>query len=134
MTVPRFWRRINQRYRLIGTECGNCGNSYYPPRELCPRCRRRGDIVEKEFSGEGEVVSYTVVHEAGEEYDGTPPYVLAVIQLDEGPRVTSQVVDDAEDVEIGRRVEPCFRRIGDEGEQGMIHYGTKFELAEDQTD
>ncbi|MDY6774674.1 MAG: Zn-ribbon domain-containing OB-fold protein [Halobacteria archaeon] len=127
MTVPRFWRKINQRYRTVGTECKTCGTAYFPPRSLCPDCRRDGEIVEKEFSGEGEVVSYTRVHDPGEDYEGTVPYTLAVVELDEGARMTGQVV---EDVEIGDRVETSFRRIGQDGEEGMIHYGTKFEPLE----
>jgi len=123
MTAPRFWRNIQQRYRLAGTECRNCGTAYFPPRNLCPECRRAGDIDELEFDGEGEVVAATVVHEAVGDYDSETPYTLAVIELDEGARITTQVV---EEVEVGDRVEACFRRVSDEGDEGIVQYGTKF--------
>jgi hypothetical protein len=123
MTAPRFWRKINQRYRLVGTECRTCGTAYFPPRDLCPDCRRDGDIVGKEFSGKGEVVTATVVHDAITDYDSETPYTLAVVELEEGARVTAQVVGEAE---VGDEVEPCFRRISDEGEEGIVQYGTKF--------
>lgn len=123
MTAPRFWRKINQRYRLVGTECRTCGTAFFPPRDLCPDCRRDGDIVGKEFSGEGEVVSATVVHDAITDYDSETPYTLAVVELEEGARITAQVVGEAE---VGDSVEPCFRRISDEGEEGIVQYGTKF--------
>jgi uncharacterized OB-fold protein len=127
MTAPRFWRNIQQRYRLVGTECRTCGTAYFPPRELCPDCRRDGDVVEKEFSGEGEVVSATVVHDAVGDYDAETPYTLAVVELDEGARLTAQVVGDGgDDVGTGDRVEACFRRVSDQGEEGIVQYGTKF--------
>jgi hypothetical protein len=130
MAVPRFWRNINQRYRNVGTECRNCDTAYFPPRKLCPNCRRDGEIVEREFSGEGEVVSHTVVHDPGEDYDGSQPYTLAIVELDEGPRITTQIVGDG-DVAIGDRVERVFRKVGEEGTAGMIHYGTKFTPTDD---
>ncbi|MCX2818673.1 MAG: putative OB-fold protein [Methanobacteriota archaeon] len=127
MTAPRFWRNIEQRYRLVGTECRTCETAYFPPRELCPDCRRGGDVVEKEFSGEGEVVSATVVHEAVGDYDSETPYTVAVVELEEGARLTTQVVDDGEDdVEPGDSVEACFRRVSDQGDEGIVQYGTRF--------
>ncbi|MFB6283471.1 MAG: Zn-ribbon domain-containing OB-fold protein [Halobacteria archaeon] len=129
MTEPRFWRYISERYRLTGTMCRNCGEAYLPPRQICPECRREGDVEKIEFSGEGEVISHTRIHEAGENYQGEIPYSLAIIELEEGARLTAQVVDN--EVETGDRVEPCFRKVGEAGEKGMIHYGTKFELAND---
>ncbi len=128
MTAPRFWRNIEQRYRLVGTECETCGTAYFPPRELCPECRRDGDVVEKEFSGEGQVVSATVVHDAVGDYESETPYTLAVVELDEGTRLTSQVVDsgEGERVEKGDRVEACFRRVSDQGDEGIVQYGTRF--------
>lgn len=123
MTAPRFWRNIQQRYSLAGTKCRTCDTAYFPPRHLCPDCRRDGDIVEKEFSGEGDVVAVTVVHDAIGDYDTETPYTLAVVELDEGARMTAQVVNGAE---VGDRVESCFRRVSDQGQEGIVQYGTKF--------
>ncbi len=127
MTAPRFWRKINQRYRLVGTECRTCDTAFFPPRDLCPECRRESDIAEKAFSGEGEVVTKTVVHDAISDYDAETPYTLAVVELDEGARITAQVVEGDGEVDVGDRVEACFRRVRDEGEEGIVQYGTKFE-------
>jgi uncharacterized OB-fold protein len=52
--------------------------------------------------------------------------VLAIIQLDEGPRMTSQIVCSPGEAKIGMRVKSVFRRIATDGESGIIHYGTKF--------
>jgi len=126
MSVARFWRKIPQRYNLIGTLCESCGRHYFPPRSFCPDCRRGGKIVEYRFPGTGKVVTYTVIRSASEQFENTTPYVLAIIQLDEGPRLTSQVVAKPEDVAVGTRVRSVFRRIMADGDSGVIHYGTKF--------
>ena len=58
MTVARFWRKIPQRYNLIGTKCETCGRHFFPPRTFCPDCRREGKIVDHKFAGKGTVVTY----------------------------------------------------------------------------
>jgi hypothetical protein len=125
-SVARFWRKIPQRYNLVGTRCGTCGRYFFPPRSLCPECRRAGRIVEHQFRGDGTVVTYTVVRSASEQFEHSTPYVLAIIRLDEGPRFTAQLVCSPEEARIGMRVRPVFRRISTDGESGAIHYGTKY--------
>ncbi|MCD1296088.1 transcriptional regulator [Methanocella sp. CWC-04] len=126
MSVPRFWREIPARYNLIGTKCENCGKFYFPPRRLCPECRRNSKMVEYQFNGTGEVVTYSVIYTPGDSWIGKKPYVLAVIKLDEGPHLTSEVICEPSEISIGMRVKKVFRRIGEDGDKGMIHYGTKF--------
>lgn len=126
MSVARFWRKIPQRYNLVGTRCVTCGRYYFPPRSLCPSCRRKGKIIDHQFTGEGSVVTYTIIRTASEQFENTTPYVLAIVQLDEGPRLTAQIAEEPEKVRIGMRVKKVFRRIGTDGRSGVIHYGTKF--------
>ncbi|MFQ6137067.1 MAG: Zn-ribbon domain-containing OB-fold protein [Candidatus Hydrothermarchaeales archaeon] len=127
MSVPRFWRSTTSRYNLIGTSCHNCGGVYFPPKRICPKCRRLGKLGKKKLSGVGEVLTYTVIHAAPEGFDKQVPYVMAIVKLDEGPMLTTQIVDcDVDEVEIGMRVESAFRKIGEGGEDGLIYYGYKF--------
>lgn len=126
MSVPRFWREIPARYNLMGTKCETCGTHYYPPRAWCPSCRRQGKMVEVQYKGTGEVVTYSTIYAPGESWIGGKPYVLAIVKLDEGPFVTTQVICAPEEAKIGMRVKKVFRRIGEDGDKGMIHYGTKF--------
>jgi len=128
--APRFWRHIPQRYNLIGTHCSNCDEYYFPPRDICPNCRRKAQMEDYKFEGTGKVVTYTVIHNSTEDFKRQTPYTLAVIQLDEGPRLTGQVIASPDEVEIGMRVKPVFRILGKEGEKGIIYYGTKFVPAE----
>lgn len=130
MSVSRFWRKIPQRYNLIGTQCTTCGRYFYPPRSLCPDCRRGGKVHDHQFKGEGEIVTYTVIRSASDHFGNSTPYVLAIVKLDEGPNLTAQIVCRPEEAQIGMRVHSVFRRIMADGESGVIHYGTKFVPAE----
>ncbi|MDH7516818.1 MAG: Zn-ribbon domain-containing OB-fold protein [Candidatus Thermoplasmatota archaeon] len=127
--VPRFWREIPQRYNLIANQCGVCDKVYFPTRESCPYCRRKsiGKMKNIKLGGKGEVVTYTIIHEAPEQFEGQAPYPIAVIKLDEGVKLTAQIVDcDPKDVKIGMRVQSTFRKIQEDGSVGAIYYGYKF--------
>lgn len=123
------WRLIPNRYRLIGSHCETCKENFFPVRPICPECRRRGKMVEKKFKGTGKIFSFTTVQVPPEGFELEAPYVLAIVELDEGPRVTAQVVDCTEnDLGFGTPVEMVFRKIQEEGKEGLIHYGFKFKI------
>ncbi len=129
--VPKFWRKIPERYNLIGTKCKNCDSVFFPPRSICPNCRRMSGMESYQLSGKGEIVSYTKIMEPLEGFEDQAPYVLAIIELEEGPRITGQIIDvDPEEVEIGKKVKKMFRRVGEDGKEGMIYYGYKFRLVD----
>ncbi|MDQ7030266.1 MAG: Zn-ribbon domain-containing OB-fold protein [Ardenticatenia bacterium] len=126
MDIPRNWRLRDQRYRLQGTRCASCGAHHFPPRPVCPRCRGR-HVEPYRFTGRGRVYSYTVVYQAPEGFEQYVPYVVALVDLEEGVRVTAQLTDvDPEEVAIGMPVEMVLRKLGEEGERGLILYGYKF--------
>jgi hypothetical protein len=59
------------------------------------------------------------------------PYCMAIIKLDEGPKLTSQIVDcEPKMVKPGMKVKSVFRKLGEDSESGILHYGTKFILKE----
>lgn len=128
-SIPLTWRRIPERYRLIGSRCENCGKHYFPPRSLCPKCRRKGKTRQVQFSGKGKVYSYTTIYSGPSGFEDQVPYVIAMIELEEGARVLGQVVDcKPEDVKVGAKVEKVFRVIQRDDPEGLIHYGFKFRL------
>jgi uncharacterized OB-fold protein len=129
MGVARFWREIPQRYNLIGDKCGSCERVFFPPKESCPYCRRKsmGKMDQIKLSGKGEVVTYTIIHVGPEDFEEQVPYPIAIIKLEEGPRVTAQIVDcKIDEVKIGMKVESTFRKIVQDGSTGAIYYGYKF--------
>ncbi|MCD5425682.1 MAG: Zn-ribbon domain-containing OB-fold protein [Methanosarcinaceae archaeon] len=126
MTVARFWRMQQARYNLKGTHCNSCNEYFYPPRNLCPMCRRTGNVESYKFKGKGQVVTYTVIHTKTEELIHRTPYILAIVKMDEGPRFTTQIIEEPENMSIGMRVKPVFRKLMTDDDKGMIVYGTKF--------
>jgi uncharacterized OB-fold protein len=131
MALARFWRETPSRYNLIGKKCGNCGKVFFPPREICPKCRRAsmGKMEQLQLSGKGKVMSFSIIHDGLPEFHMMIPYTVAIIDLDEGARITGQIVDcKPESVEIGSEVKAVFRKLGEEGPCGIIHYGYKFRL------
>lgn len=127
-SVPLYWRLQKSRYTLTGTKCHTCGTAYFPPKDFCPSCRRRGEIKEFRFSGRGKILSYTVIRIPPEGFEIYTPYAVAIIELKEGTRISGQVIGRPEDVEIGRPVRPVFRKIHEDGNSGLIQYGIKFEI------
>lgn len=129
-SIPLTWRRIPERYRLLGTKCETCGKTFFPRRSVCPKCRRKGKLSELQFSGKGKVYSFTEVTAPPEGFEDQVPYILAVIELDEGARLTGQIVDaHKDDVKMGSRVERVFRIIQRNDPEGLVHYGFKFKLS-----
>ncbi len=138
MSIARFWRETPRRYNLGGSKCTSCGTVYFPPRAVCPVCTHHRQSIEKmvpfQLSGEGTVLSFTVVHDAAEGFEMQTPYVLALVKTPEGPVLTGQVVDvRPEEVAIGFKVRATFRKLREDGRAGVIHYGYKFAPSEDST-
>ncbi|MCK4327569.1 MAG: Zn-ribbon domain-containing OB-fold protein [Candidatus Diapherotrites archaeon] len=126
-SLASVWRRIPQRYRMESTMCETCGTYFFPPRNFCPTCRRKSKIKHYAAKGTGKVYSYTVIHVPQEGFELEIPYVLAVVELDEGAKLTAQLCDvDLEDLKIGMPVEVTFRRISEGKGGGIIHYAYKF--------
>lgn len=128
-TAPRFWRENPSRYNLVGFKCNSCGRSYFPRRVICPICHRKsvGKMEPMKLRGTGKIFSFSEVFDCPEELALQKPYVVAMVEFDEGPRVTGQVIDcDACDLSIGTPVRATMRRLSEEGPSGIIHYGYKF--------
>lgn len=126
MEIARNWRLQKQRYGLVGELCEHCGEKIFPPRDVCPICAEKA-ITRYQFSGKGEVYSFTTVYEAPEGYEEQAPYTAAIIKLEEGPLVTAQLTDvDNGKVKIGQKVEMVTRKLREDGERGMLVYGYKF--------
>ncbi len=124
--VVRTWRHIKERYNLIGTRCKTCGSVYFPSRNICPKCRRKGELEEFKFSGKGKVYTYSIVRTPPKEFENIAPYIVGIIELEEGARITSQIDCDLNKIDIGMPVKVVFRRISEDGPDGVINYGYKF--------
>ena len=131
MEVPRHWRLKQQRYALVGEVCPHCEVKIFPPRDVCPECGGEAK-TQFQFSGRGEVYSFTTMQDAPTGFEDQAPYTVALVKLDEGPMVTAQLTDlgEADKVEIGMPVEMVTRRVRQDGdERSMLVYGYKFRPA-----
>ena len=127
MEIARHWRLRQQRYGMVGEICPHCQARLFPPRDVCPECGKEAKEA-FQFSGRGEVFSFTTIFEPPAGFEETAPYTVALVKLEEGPLVTAQLTDLGEKpVEIGMPVEMVTRRLRQDGdERGMIVYGYKF--------
>ena len=110
-----YWAAARDE-KLKIQKCAECGTLRFFPRHLCTECG--SDNTEwAEISGRGSVQSFTIVHRAAfPEFQAITPYVVALIDLEEGPRMMTNIVgDDALDVEIDDAGEVCFEDRGTEG-------------------
>lgn len=106
-----YWRAVRE-HRLEVQRCSACGALRFYPRGLCPACLAEA-VTWVPLAGTGMVYSYTVVHQNRMPgFKDELPYVLAVVELTEGVRMTANVVDcRPEDVRIGMPVEVVFRDV-----------------------
>jgi uncharacterized OB-fold protein len=111
-TLP-YWDGLKAR-KLLLKSCKSCGQPHFYPRELCPHCYS-DDLDWVEASGNGEIYSYTIAHRpAGPAFAKDVPYVIAIVTLDEGPRMLTRIAGDRPAVRIGQRVRVQFEPAGDD--------------------
>lgn len=126
-SVPKYWRKFGERYGLVGSRCLSCGKVHYPKVLACPKCM--GQTEDFRFSGSGTVFSFTVVRSGPTGFERYVPYIIAIIELDEGAKCVGQIVDcSPEEIYIGTKLETCFRKVSEDGAGGIIHYGLKWKM------
>ena len=107
-TSVEFWKAA-KKHELHLQHCHKCGSYVFYPRRHCPQCLDTNLSWEK-VSGHGEIYSYTVVHRAGiPGFEKDTPYVYAVVQLDEGARIATNIIGiEPDKVTIGMKVAAFF--------------------------
>ena len=101
--------------RLVVQRCAGCGALRFPPRELCSACLAT-DATWQEVSGRGEIFSYNVMHQVYHPgFAADVPYAVIVVKLEEGPKITSNLVDcPVREIAIGMPVEVVFEELSRE--------------------
>jgi uncharacterized OB-fold protein len=91
LTAP-FWEAAT-RHELVCQRCRQCANWIFYPREQCPTCFSK-DLEYAPVSGKGRVFAYTIVYQpANQAFEPDAPYCYAIVQLDEGVRMPTNIVD-----------------------------------------
>ena len=109
-----FWEAARE-HRLVVQQCRLCGNLQHYPRPFCIRCG--ADTIDwKECSGRGTVYTFTIVRQAATPaFAGRVPYVFAIVELEEGPRMTTNITGcPPEEVRVGMPVVAQFEDASDE--------------------
>ncbi len=120
----RYTREIPHRYRLEAQKFKSgfvsLANRYIDP------LSKSTEFENIRLSGKGTILSYTIIHVSANQFKRLSPYAVAIIETDEGARITAMITDtNFEDLKIGARVELVFRKIMEEGDSGIINYGYK---------
>lgn len=120
-TTEAFWAACEER-RLTVQACGACGHRQMYPRAMCLHCGATDALSMEEVSGRGVIYSVTTIRIPVTE-ELAPPYLLALVDLEEGPRLLTNVlgesagIGDAVTLDWRERAEappvPVFRRVED---------------------
>jgi uncharacterized OB-fold protein len=123
--TARYWREIPQRYRGEAAKSKKTGKVYFPPRLVEPKNgNRQFEPVKLDY--EGKLITYTVIRVAPTGFEDQGAYALGIVELPGGVRITTQIADcPISDVKIGMKVRVEFRKIRDEGHEGIHCYGYK---------
>jgi uncharacterized OB-fold protein len=110
--TAEFWSATAEGTLLL-PRCERCDAVIWYPRAFCPAC---GSLEVTWFaaSGRGTVYTFTVIRRPVEPYTSSAPFVVAYVELEEGPRVLTNVVDcEIDEVEVGMSVEVVFHDTGE---------------------
>jgi uncharacterized OB-fold protein len=106
-----FWEAAADG-RLVLPRCRSCGTFIWYPRAFCPDCHTAG-VEWVQASGRGTIYSFTVNQRGFGPWAEYAPYVIAYVQLDEGPRVLTNIVGaDPDEISIGAPVTAVFEPAG----------------------
>jgi uncharacterized OB-fold protein len=95
-TAP-FWEGADAN-RLMIQRCRSCANFYFPPAPICPSCTSR-DIEWTQASGRATLYSFAIAQSPWPQWSVSGPMSVAMIQLEEGPRLLSTIVDCGQTVD-----------------------------------
>ena len=135
--IPSYWRETPQRYRYEGNRCVKCdckhdskcdcetGQVFFPPRRTCcPWCDCT--LEPCTIATTGKLLTYTIIVVPPTQFGDEAPYALGICEMDDGARLTAQIVDvPLDQVEIGMSVRIEFRKIQQDGHAGILMYGYK---------
>lgn len=120
------WRSRIDRYRFRGYKCQRCGKVFLVKRYVCRACGNT-NIKPLILPRKGKIVAFSIVRQAPDTFKKYEPYPIALVELDNGKLILSQITDImVNEIKEGIEVEATFRILYEYGRSGHIVYGTKF--------
>ena len=105
-----YWEKTKQ-HELWLKHCNDCNNTFFYPRDICPHCFSR-NTKWIQASGKGTVHTFAIVHRPPDpSFKDDVPFVVAMVDLEEGPRMPTNLVEvepDPEKISVGMAVEVTF--------------------------
>ena len=111
--TKHFWEGTREGALRL-QRCGRCAHVYFPPRPFCPSCASR-EVSVFNASGKGRLYSYVIHHRAVPGF--TPTYAIAVVELDEGPRMMTNIIEcpqTPEALQLDMKLEVAFHKLDDD--------------------
>ncbi|MET1414731.1 zinc ribbon domain-containing protein [Roseibium sp. HPY-6] len=110
LTAP-FWENAAEG-KLTIQKCGSCGEHFFYPRPLCPNCWS-SDVAWTEVRGSGRLKSFSQIWKPGHPgWLPVTPYLVGLVELDEGPTLLSHILVERNEAKIGDRLEFIPQNIG----------------------
>jgi len=122
-TIEQYIENIKDK-QFRAYQCGGCGAVVAPPQGSCYSCGA-SDFKWTEVSGKGTLVSFTVIHIAPDEFQNEAPYIIGLVELDEGTRITARLLgwdpNKPEEIEVGTKLILDY----EESDAGRTHLAFK---------
>jgi len=116
-TTAAFWQATSEG-RFVLQRCEACDLVVWFPRKHCPECWME-TLTSFDASGEGTVYSFTIIRKVANAYKEATPFVVAYVELAEGPRVMTNIVGcDVNEVQVGM---PVVMEFHDTGEGNALY-------------
>lgn len=109
-----YWRSARE-HSLKLPYCADCSRFFYPVQSRCPRCLG-SELDWRKVSGRGRVYSWINVHQVYHpSFESLVPYITAVVELEEGPRLVTNIVNcESGRIKVGLKVRVVYKDLNDE--------------------
>ena len=111
--TQHFWDGARAGELRLQT-CDSCDHTYFPPRPFCPECGSR-EVSVVTASGRGKLLSYVINHLPSPGFES--PFAIAIVELEEGPRMMSNILECAQTpdaLQLDMPLEVTFEKLSDE--------------------
>lgn len=121
----KIWRKRYNRYQLAGSKFKS-GKVYFPPRYVEFETGDTNSELEV-ISGPAKLVTWSIVYVAPYGFEKNVPYAIAILELENGERITAQLVDiEFDKLQKGDLLYPTFRKFYEDSDRDVIEYGLKW--------
>ena len=106
-TISSFYKFVSE-HTLMAAKCKKCGTEILPPKPMCTKCLST-NLNWIEIEGIGNLLSYTIIHVAPEQFQSMTPYTVGIIEFKNGLRLPGMICDTtSEELKIGMKLKICF--------------------------